>query len=142
MLEEDKGFTIRRAAASKQASREKFQNRRDKEQGAIETKKTGSAGDISALRKEQDKLAQERERLQKEKEVSRVVCLPIDSKHFFFFQSKKEARQKRDSGSFGDRLKQRTDQKQKEAAQKEAELKQAKKVEKVNTALASWAGTE
>jgi hypothetical protein len=71
MLEEDKGFTIRKAAASKQASREKFQNRRVKEQGAIETKKTGSAGDISALRKEQDKLAQERERLQKEKEVRR-----------------------------------------------------------------------
>ncbi len=32
MLEEDKGFTIRKAAASKQASREKFQNRRVKEQ--------------------------------------------------------------------------------------------------------------
>ncbi len=49
---------------------------------------------------------------------------------------------KRDSGSFGDRLKQRTDQKKEEAAQKEAEQKRAQKVEKVNNAIAAWAGTE
>ncbi len=64
MLEEDKGFTIRKAAASKQASRDQFQNRRVKEQTSIDTKKAGSA-DLSALKKEQEKLAMERDKLQK-----------------------------------------------------------------------------
>lgn len=54
-------------------------------------------------------------------------------------QAKKEARARRESGSFNDRLKQRTDQKKGEAAAKE---QQVKKVEKVNSAVAAWAGSE
>jgi hypothetical protein len=59
-----------------------------------------SQTDLNALRKEQDKLLQERQDLQKTKE------------------EKKAARMRRDSGgSFSDRLKQRSDQKKLEAAQ-------------------------
>lgn len=73
LLEEDKGFTIRKAAASKQASRDQFQNRRVKEQSSIDTKKASGAQDLSALKKEQEKLADEREKLQKVSEKNDKV---------------------------------------------------------------------
>lgn len=65
LLEEDKGFTIRKAAASKQANRDQFQNRRVKEQSSIDTKKAAVSQDLSALKREQEKLAMERDKLQK-----------------------------------------------------------------------------
>ena len=103
MLEEDKGFTIRKAAASKQASREKFQNRRVKEKTSIETKKNASgSSDLGALKKEQEKLALERDRLLKEKEGEeggeiearqRVVWRPHETK-----VGPEEARSSRERG--------------------------------------------
>jgi hypothetical protein len=53
-------------------------------------------------------------------------------------EEKRDARQKRGSGSFGDRVKQRSDQKKIEAQVKETQ----KKVEKVNAAVAAWAGED
>merc|ERR1711916_174195 len=119
-LEEDKGFTIRRAAAQKQASRDQFANRRNKEARVLaNTKKSGSQKDMEHIRKEQEKLQQEREQMQAKS------------------QQRKEARLKRDSaGSFGDRMKARSGQKKLEAAAK----KQQEKKDKVADAVGQWAG--
>lgn len=99
MLEEDKGFTIRRAAARKEEARGQFRDRRTKEQQNV-TETSKKTTDIESLKKEQERLQQEREKLQEMKEAKKVE------------------RTKRQDSNFGDRLKQRSDQKKLEAEEK------------------------
>ena len=123
-VEEDKGFTIRRATAQKQASRDQFANRRKKESSNLEKNKGDSSRDLNHLKKEQELLQKERDEIQRTKE------------------ERKNARVKRDSGSFQDRLKARSDSKKLEAEAKNRAEREQEKKEKTSAAVSAWMGGE
>jgi len=93
MVEEDKGYTIRRASALKEQTRGQFRKTREKETSArVVTRKSDTqvALELEALKIEQEKLQAERDKLHKEQEAKKLV------------------RAERKASSFSERLAQKT----------------------------------